>query len=136
MKPPLHEVMQLSLQHRDDCQKPQTMPVLSKMKFISPFVHCSGDTNSSRSMRNGATQIPTGEIYKMHNRSAKTTISAAQSEDVFSPYHTAHSNNPCNSNTSLQPKSPAESNSQERRSNHQNRPMIHLSTLEDLDYAQ
>lgn len=131
----MHDVMHVSLQHQDNSQD-QTLSAPGKVKSIPPIVHRSGVTDSSCSVPNGATQIPTEYTNKMHNTPGKASVSATQSEHVLGQYHTAHSNSYSNSNTSLQPKSPAEAKSQERRRNHQIQPIMHLSALEDLDYAQ
>lgn len=135
MKPPMRDVMHVCLQHQDNSQD-QTVSAAGKVKSIPPIAHRSVVTVSSCSLPNGATQIPTEYTNKMHNETAKASVSAAQSEHVLGQYHTAHSNSYSNSNTSLQPKSPAEAKSQESRSNHQIQPIMHLSALEDLDYAQ
>uniref|UniRef100_A0A3B4VGP9 Kinesin motor domain-containing protein n=1 Tax=Seriola dumerili TaxID=41447 RepID=A0A3B4VGP9_SERDU len=153
-KPPMPEVMLVSLQDQENSQKPKTMPVLgnkapasplkpstcasmrtSARQSISPPVQHSGNTGSSSSIPNGATQISTEYTYNMHNKPA-SSISTPQSESVLGQCHTVHSNHSSNSNNSLQPNSPAESNGQGSTSNQQIRPIIHLSALEDLDHDQ
>ncbi|XP_023266417.1 uncharacterized protein LOC111658217 [Seriola lalandi dorsalis] len=153
-KPPMPEVMLVSLQDQENSQKPKTMPVLgnkapasplkpstcasmqtSARQSISPPVQHSWNTGSSSSIPNGATQISTEYTYNMHNKPASSTATP-QSESVLGQCHTVHTNHSSNSNNSLQPNSPAESNGQEITSNQQIRPIIHLSALEDLDHDQ
>ncbi|XP_040897283.1 uncharacterized protein LOC121184013 [Toxotes jaculatrix] len=156
-KPPVPEVMQVFLCDQENCQKPQTLMVLgnkgpassrkpstcvsmqtSVMQSISPSVRHSQSTDSPSSpepIPKGATQIPREYARNMPNKPA-SSISTPQSEIPLEQCHTVYSNNSPGSNSSLQPITSAESNNQESTSNQQIRPIIHLSTLEDLDHAQ
>ncbi|XP_028433888.1 uncharacterized protein LOC114555584 isoform X2 [Perca flavescens] len=167
MKPPIAEVMLVSLQDEENNQKPQTMPTIkvlgsrtlgsplnpsacasvqtSVIQSISSSVHQCGNTGSPSSHKlttNGATQMPPEYAHNMHNKLA-FSISSTQSESVLGqlntvqkPCHTVHINHFSNSNISLQPNGPIESNIQESTSNQQIRPIIHLSTPKDLDHGQ
>lgn len=146
MKPPIPEVMLVSLQGQQDNKKPQTMPAIdalgnkppappptlsrcasmqtSVMQSNLSSVQHSGNTGSPRShnvMTNGATKVPPEYAHNVHNKLA-FSISTPQSESV------------CQLNTL--PNGPTESNSQKSTSNQQIRPIIHQSTLEDLDHSQ
>ncbi|XP_071339147.1 kinesin-like protein KIF24 isoform X2 [Trachinotus anak] len=153
-KPPIPEVVLVSLQDQENSQKPQARPILdnntpatphkpstcasmqtSVLHSISPLVQHSRNTDSSRSISNGAAQMPTEYTYNIHNKPV-SSISTLQSESVFGQCRTVHSNHSSTSNNSLQPNSRAESNGQESTSNQQIRPIIHLSASEDLDHAQ
>lgn len=161
-KPPIPEVMLVSLQDQENNQKPQTMPAIevkapasplqpstcasvqtSFMQSISSSVEHSGNTGSPRShnlMTNGANQMPPEYAHNVHNKLA-FSISTPQPGCVLSQLntlpkqcHTVHSN--YSSNISLQPNGPNKSNTQGSTSNQQIRPIIDLSTLEDLDHDQ
>ncbi|XP_040011667.1 uncharacterized protein LOC120805479 isoform X2 [Xiphias gladius] len=153
-KLPLPEVMLVSLQDQENSQKPQTMPVLgneapasplkactsmqtSVVHSISPSARYSRNTDSPSShnlIPNGATQMPTEYAHNMYNKPAFSI--STPSESVLGQCDTVHSNHSSDSSNSLPPNIPAKSNGQESPSNQQIRPIIHLSTLEDLDHAQ
>ncbi|XP_029296186.1 uncharacterized protein LOC115013805 [Cottoperca gobio] len=148
MKPPIPEVMLVSLRDQENTQKAHT-PVFevlgnrtpasplkpstcasmqtSVMQSISSSAQQSGNTGSPSSnnlMTNGATQIP-----------PQSESALGQLKTVPKHCQTVHSNH-LNSNISLRPNSPIESNSQESTSNQQIRPIIHLPTLEELDHGK
>ncbi len=158
MKHLIPEVMLVPLQDQENNQKPQTRPAIevlgnkapasplkpftcasvqtSFMQSISSSVQHPGNAGSPSShnlMTNGATEMPPEYPHNVHNKLA-LSISTSQPESVLSQLNTVHSN--YSSNISLQPNGSKESNSQESTSSHQIRPIIHLSTLEDLDHDQ
>ncbi|XP_076587293.1 uncharacterized protein LOC143321062 [Chaetodon auriga] len=167
VKPPVPEVMLVSLQDQENNQKPQTTKAIevldnkapaspfkpstwasmgtSVMQLISSSVQQSGSTGSSNShglMTNGATQIPSEYTHHVHDKIA-FSISTPQSEGALGQVntlpkqcHTVHSNHSSNSNISLQPNSPTESNCEESTSNLQKKNLTHLSRLEDLYHSQ
>ncbi|XP_018523899.1 uncharacterized protein LOC108878082 isoform X2 [Lates calcarifer] len=150
-KPSMPEVMLGSLHDLENSQKPQTMPVFgnkasasqfktstyasmqtSVMQSSSPFVLHSKKTDSPSSRNlipNDATQMATESAHTIDHKPA-SSISTPHLESVFGHCHTVHTNQSSDSDNSLQ------SNSQENTSNLQIKPIIHLSTLEDLDHAQ
>ncbi|XP_045889775.1 uncharacterized protein LOC123959647 [Micropterus dolomieu] len=159
MKPSIAEVMLVSLQDQDNNHKPQTMPaieVLGKRVLASqrkPCTHASMQTSVQHSgnssshsshnlMTNGATQMPPEDTPNVHNKLA-SSLSARQSESVLGKAnklpkqcHTVQIDHSNNSIISLQLNYSTESNNQEGTSNRQIRPIIHLSTLEDLKHGQ
>lgn len=156
MKPSIPEVMLVSLQDQENNQQPQTTSAIEvvdnkgpasqstfasietseAMQSISSSVqHCrnTGSPSSQNLMTVDATQMPPKYAHTVHNNLA-FSISKPQSESVLG--QAVHSNHSSNSNISLQPNSAAESNSEESTTSLQIRPIIHLSTLEDLYHAQ
>lgn len=152
----------VSLQDLEDTQKPQTMQAIEVLgnkapaqplnpstyaviQSIPPSVLYSNSTGSS-SLHNliptGATQMPQQHGHNMYRKYA-STISTPQSENILghlnavpSQCHTVHSHHFRDSNNSLKPNSPTETNGQESTSNQQIRPIIHLPALKDRDHAQ
>lgn len=117
----------------------------SVVQSFTPSVQYSSNTCSSNShnlIPNDAPQIPPQYGHNMYSKSA-SSISTQQSESVLghlntapSQCHTVHSHHLRDLNNSLKLNSPTESNGQERTSSQQVRPIIHLSTLEDMNHAQ
>ncbi|XP_035515045.1 uncharacterized protein LOC118326203 isoform X2 [Morone saxatilis] len=113
------------------------------MQSISSSIQHSRNTGSLSShslMTNGATQMPQKYAHNVHNKH-DFSISTPQSESVLGQLNTLpkqcqtkHPNHSPNSDISLQPNGPTESNIQESSNNQQIRPIIRLSTLKDLDY--
>ncbi|XP_042276051.1 uncharacterized protein LOC121903263 isoform X1 [Thunnus maccoyii] len=157
VEPPIPEVMLVSLQDQENSQKPQTQPARapesplkpstcapmqsSVIQPISSFLQHSGNTSSPGS-HSGATKMPPKYAENMHTKPA-SSVSLPQSENVLGHVNSmpnqcqsVHSDHPSNSSISLQNNRLTESNIQESTCNQQIGPIIHLSTLEDLDHAQ
>lgn len=166
MKPPIPEVMLVSLQDQENNQIPQTTPASeivdnkapaslfkpstfaslepSAVQAISSSVQHGGNTGSPRSqnlMPINATQTAPKYTHNVHNNLG-FSISKPKSESVLGqdtlpkqcqPVQRNHSSNV---NISLRPKSAAESNSEGTTTSPHIRPIIPLSTLEDLYHAQ
>ncbi|XP_070689493.1 kinesin-like protein KIF24 [Pempheris klunzingeri] len=147
IKPPVPEVIPEEVPVSQNNKKPQTTPAIdvvgnkapasplkpstcaslqtSVVQPISSSVQHSGNTWSPSSlslMSNSATQMPPDYAHNVHNKRG-FFISSPQSESVLGQLNAL-------------PNSPMESNSQRSTSNQQIRPIIHLSTLEDLDHGQ
>lgn len=154
--------MLVPLQDLEDTQRPQTMQaveVLSNkapaqplnlstyavIQSTPPSVQYSNNTGSSGShnlIPNGASQMPLQHGHNMYSKSAPT-FSTQQSENILghlnavpSQCRTVHSYHFRDSNNSLKPNSPTETNGQESTSNQQITPIIHLPTMKDMSQAQ
>lgn len=145
MKPYSSEVMLVSLQDQENNQKPQTTPAIevvdnkapaSQLTFASIETSEAMQSISSSVQHCRNTGSPSSQNLMTHNahNNLAFSISKPQSESVLG--QAVHSNYSSNSNISLQPNSAAESNSEESTTSLQIRPIIHLSTLEDLYHAQ
>lgn len=148
MEPYIPEVMLVSLQDQENNQKPQTtsaIEVVDNKAPASQSTFASIETSEARQSISSSVQhcrntgspssqnLMTHNAHNVHNNLA-FSISKPQSESVLG--QAVHSNYSSNSNISLQPNSAAESNSEESTTSLQIRPIIHLSTLEDLYHAQ
>lgn len=145
IKSSVPEVMLYSAQEQEDNQKPQTKPAIKVPACRSPFVsiqHCrnTGLTSSQNLITVGATQTPLK--YAQNVANLAFPISKPQSERVLGwdtlpkQCQAAHPNHSSNSNISLQQKCAAFSNNEKILPSLQIRPVLHLSTLEDLYHAQ
>ncbi|XP_035495202.1 uncharacterized protein LOC118313666 isoform X1 [Scophthalmus maximus] len=155
-KPPMPDIMLVSLKDQKNSQKPQTIPVLGKKAPASPLKPSTCDSmqtsvmqsnspsdqqfdnmqssSSHNLIQNRATHMPTENTHNMHKYKRDTLNLIPQSESVLDQFHILHSNH--SSNNSLQPNSSAESNIQESKIKQQIKPIMPLATLEDMDYAQ
>lgn len=134
------EVMLYSAQEQEDNQKPQTTPAIQLVPTFVPVQHCrnTGLTSSQNLMTVDTTQIQ--PKYAQNVPSLAFPISKPQSKKVLGwdtlqsqAVHPSHSSN---SNISLQQKCAALSNNEKSPPSLQIRPVLHLSTLEDLYHAQ
>lgn len=155
MKHPIPEGMWVSLQDKDNTQKPQTVPDIkasitplnssictsmqtSVQQSATPSVQHSSNIDASRSCNpnlNDNKPMPSQYAYSIHSKPA-LSILTQQSECVLGPLNhvpcqcrTVHSNNFKESNNSFQANCCTENATSE-----QIRPLMHLSTLEDLDH--
>ncbi|XP_067377374.1 kinesin-like protein KIF24 isoform X2 [Channa argus] len=145
-KGPIPEVMLILLKDQDNIQTPQTMPVIemlgskpnpciqtSVIQIITPSVQDYaniGSTSSYSLIPNDTTKMPP-QYPKNIEKKTDSFISPSPSKGVLERMNTVPSQ--CNT----KPNSPTEPNGQERSdSNQQIRPIVHFSTLEDLDHSQ
>ncbi|XP_056275216.1 uncharacterized protein LOC130196855 isoform X2 [Pseudoliparis swirei] len=162
MKPPIPEVILVSLRDQENNQKPQTTPAIEVLGYIPPtsplktstcgstetsIMHSisssaqpSGNTSSPNSHNlmtySGATHVPPEYSRYMLSKLA-FSISTPQSDSVLGQLNTVPKQ--CHTGHSNHPTNTnisLQKNCQETASNYTITPITNLSTLEDLDPRQ
>ncbi len=158
IKPPIPEVMPVSIQDQENNQKHQTTSAIKVLdnKANTPKLKPSASTeafmesnldfiqhtensdsfNSHDLLTNGTSKLPTIHALDIQKK-LDFSISTQQSGSVLGHLdtfpkqrHIVNSNHTSNSSIALQSKSSTQSNSEESG------PIVHLSTLENLYHSQ
>lgn len=148
MEPPIPEVMLTSTEDQENSRKSQTQPDKVSESPLKVFPPASMQTpviqhnlpflqhyTGSPGSHSGAIKIPAEYAQRMSTKPASSVSLPQSVSSVPNQCHVVHSDHPNSSSISLQNNRLTESNSQST-CNQQIGPIIHLSTLEDLDHAQ